>query len=199
MAWPCRYTVFVDAFLLVRHARTRLDPALLSAQWCLADDAVSDCRRLAAKLASAQPTEVITSSEPKAIATGSLLAESWAVPCSETKGLEEHDRSGVPFVHDNAACLATLETLFKEPDLRVLGRESASEALYRFESALRRELDARPPGQTPALVSHATVMSLFVAKHNALDAFRFWQTLRMPEGLLLRRADFSLVARYGVN
>lgn len=190
--------MLVDAFLLVRHARTRLDPALPSAEWSLTDDAARDCRRLAEKLASARPTEVITSSEPKAISTGSLLAESWAVSCSEAEGLEEHDRTGVPFVHDNATWLAMVESLFTEPNRRVLGMESAFEALDRFESALQRELNARP-SQVPALVSHATVMSLFVAKYNALDAFRFWQTLGMPEALLVRRADFSLMARVGVD
>lgn len=112
------------------------------------------------------------------------------------EGLEEHDRTGVPFVEDPREWFRTLERVFDLPDEPVLGMETANEALDRFEAAVRGEV-ARYPDDQLLLVSHATVITLFLARYNELEPFPFWQTVRMPEAFVLRLPDFILLERLG--
>lgn len=185
----------MNAFLLVRHAPTFQDSTQPSNQWKVAEEAERACQELATKIQPVEPTLIITSTEAKARATGEFLAEALRLYSFTADGLEEHDRTGVPYVKDDQVWQATLKSLFNEPQKRVLGKETATEALERFEAALKRELDAHKD-DVPILVSHATVISLFVARHNNLDPYAFWQTVKMPEALLLRRPDFALLERY---
>lgn len=188
----------MDHLILVRHARTLQDPHTPSARWVLGDDAPAACARLAERLAPLGPDRVLTGVEAKMVTTGALLARALGLPEGPAVGLEEHDRTGVPFVRDPEEWQATLERLFREPDRRVLGRETARQALDRFEAAVRREVE-RHPGETLALVSGATVMSLFIARHNDLDAYRFWRTVAMPEAFVLELPDFTLAQRLGAG
>lgn len=185
----------MNNFLLIRHAATIQDPTQPSKKWKVTEEAARACRDLATKIRPVGPTLTITSTEAKAKATGDFLAEALGLPVFSTDGLEEHDRTGVPYVADDLVWQATLKNLFHKPQERVLGKETAIEALERFEATLKRELDAHNDDR-PILVSHATVISLFVAKYNNLDPYAFWQTVRMPDALLLRRSDFALIRRY---
>ena len=180
--------------ILVRHARTVPDPGVEAESWQLAGSAGVECRRLAEELAAHRPNRVITSTHHKCIATGTLLAEHLGLPLLTAEGLEEHDRSGIPFMADPEEWLSTLRSVFDRPDEVVLGIESANDALARIEVAVRRLL-AEHPGERLVISTHATVMALFVAAHNEVDAFEFWQTIEMPEALVLQLPGFSLVER----
>ncbi len=43
------------------------------------------------------------------------------------------------------------------------------------------------------VVSHGTVMSLFVSRHNPIEAFTFWQKLEMPAYLVLSTPHYKLL------
>lgn len=183
--------------ILVRHAQTIPVPEVESAAWELADTARDECRRLALKLAPLRPDRIITSDHHKCVTTGSFLAEDLDLPCETVTGLEEHDRSGVPFIDDPQEWLTTLGRLFERPDEVVLGSETANEALERFGAAVRREVERRPD-ELLIMATHATVMALFVARTNRLDPWEFWQTIEMPEAIVLRLPDYRLVERLSV-
>lgn len=186
------------AVILVRHAQTVVDPEVEAAEWKLAGSAGEECRRLAVALRPLRPDRVLTSNHLKAMASGSHLAKGLGLPCETVAGLEEHERTGVPFMEDPGDWLKAVEQLIQQPDEMIMGTETANEALARFEAAVRREL-ARWPDQRLILASHATVMALFVARYNDLDAFEFWKTIEMPEALVLRRPDFRLLERITVG
>ena len=54
----------------------------------------------------------------------------------------------------------------------------------RFGRALA-ELRACHPGQTIAIVSHGTAITLFLAHHGLVDPVPFWLALRQPALLIL--------------
>ena len=42
------------------------------------------------------------------------------------------------------------------------------------------------------IVTHASVLSLFVAHYNALNAYQFWQNLTMPDKVITN-SDFKVL------
>ena len=42
------------------------------------------------------------------------------------------------------------------------------------------------------VVSHGTVMALFVARYNPIDSYRFWKQLKMPAMIALDLPDFRI-------
>lgn len=174
---------------LIRHARTRINPTTDAADWVLEPSALQDCYLLATSLKDAGITRLVTSKEPKAITTGQTVAEALALPLEVAVGLHEHDRRGVPFLSAEVF-QQTLRQFFAEPDKLVFGTETANEALARFSMALQR-VQATYSKDSLAVVSHGTVMSLFIAKHNPVNVLAFWQALKMPDVLKLS-ADYRL-------
>ncbi len=183
--------------VLIRHARTRIDPDGASRDWSLAAGAETDSRILAEQvatdLAGAGIDRVVTSHEAKAIETGTIMAASWSAECTVGEGLHEHDRTGVP-VMDDLTWQTSLKQLFAEPTATVLGRATAAEAAARFERGLRAVVSSHPADGL-AVVTHGTVLALFVANHNRVEAYAFWQALKMPEALYLERTSFRLMGR----
>lgn len=182
--------------ILVRHAETVRNPKLPSDSWKLSDSAGAACTRLVDDLREFRPNRIITSTHLKARETGRLLAVPLQVPYEALPGLEEQDRTGVPFVPDETAWLSLVERLFRRPDEAVLGGESASQALGRFREALLQEVE-RKPGENLVAVSHATVMALLIADSNELDPFHLWKTIQMPEAFVLELPTLRLLRRTG--
>ena len=91
--------------------------------------------------------------------------------------LREHDRTGVPW-RDAATRRQELQALFANPDAVVFGRESASQALGRLTSAIDRAA-SRTPGPW-VLVTHGTVMALYLATLTGRAALEIWSQLGLP-------------------
>lgn len=183
---------------LVRHGRTEPQVGVPPASWSLAPSALDDVRRLARMLADAPEgpfDAVVTSSEPKAVATGRTIAGAWQVPATIGNDLEEHHRGATPVLAPDA-WRQTIRRFFARPDVLVFGSETANEAAARLERGVRAALAARP-GMRLALVTHGTVLAAALAKANGLDAYELWSSLAMPEALLVRAHDLRLVRRVG--
>ena len=172
--------------ILVRHAAVSVDPAAESRQWLLAPDGRFATHQLALKLAPYLPSRIITSQEPKAAATGTALAEVLNLPTQAAPGLQEHDRRGVPYFENKADFETAVAHFFAHPDELVFGRETAVQARMRFETAVQQQLVAYPQ-ETLAIVTHGTVLTLFLCHHNPhLEPLRFWQSLTMPCAFVVR-------------
>jgi broad specificity phosphatase PhoE len=63
--------------------------------------------------------------------------------------------------------------------------------MARFEAAIRA-LAAEAPHESAAVVTHGTVLSLLVAKHNGLQAFAFWDALTLPSYVVLDPEHFTI-------
>jgi broad specificity phosphatase PhoE len=73
---------------------------------------------------------------------------------------------------------------FKEPRHLVLGKETADAARERFARAVDDAMAARG-SKNVAIVTHGTVMALFLAEHLDDDPFDLWRRLQLPSYVTL--------------
>ncbi len=124
--------------------------------------------------------------------TAELVGEHLGLEVDVVDGLHEHERVGTPFDRDGATFRASIAGLFERPDEVVFGNESASDALTRFEQALDDVLARYPTGNV-AVVTHATVMSLYIARRAGVNGYTYWQRLGMPAFAVLSLPDLRLI------
>ena len=127
------------------------------------------------------PTRIITSHEQKAIQTGQIIAEALDLPRTTAPGLQEHDRTGAPYFENVTDFHHAIQQLFLQPDELIFGTETATQTHTRFTHAIHTLL-AQYPTDTLAIVSHGTVLTLFLTYHNPhLGPIPFWQQLKLPD------------------
>ncbi len=111
---------------------------------------------------------IISSVEPKAMAK----------PFRTLKGLHEHDRTRVEFL-DREQFKSLVEDFFNHPGKLVMGWETANQACERFSNALQSTA-MEDPNKNMVVVSHGTLITLFVERAAGLEAFPFWEKLDLP-------------------
>lgn len=177
--------------ILVRHSLPNIVPTIPADQWSLSEAGRERCERLADKVAAYHPDVVITSMEPKAIETGQIVAGRLGKPRETAEGLHEHERRDVGF-GSVAWFEGQVAHFFKEPQSLVFGSETANQAHQRFSRAIANILEAYPE-RNVAVVTHGTVMSLFVARAAGLEPFPFWKRLGLPAFTVLSIPGFGLL------
>lgn len=173
----------MSRLILVKHAKPLVMPDQPPERWPLSKEGRAKAVSLAARLRGHGPAVVAASDEAKASETGKLLARELGVALEVTPGLHEHDRSNVPHL-PTREFISYMALLFKKPRDRVLGLESADEALERFEAALHG-LRAKHPAATVAVVTHGTVLALHVAKRTGEDPFLLWRRMGLPSFVVM--------------
>ncbi len=184
--------LFAGHLLLIRHGPSGARSDLPASAWELTEAGTEVCRQFAGRLLALRPGRFLASQEPKALATAATLAEALNVPYGPFPGLEEHARETVGWLASPADFEEAVARLLREPDWRGFGEESGAEALDRFRRAILAALGAFP-GERLALVTHGTVMTLFLAAANPLDAVAYWRALTMPACAVLALPGFRLV------
>jgi broad specificity phosphatase PhoE len=86
---------------------------------------------------------------------------------------------------------ARMRDLFAHPDAIVFGNESASAALARFAQAVDQVV-SEESGDV-VVVSHGTVMSLFVASRARVNASELWAALGLPSYISLELPNYRIV------
>lgn len=170
--------------ILIRHSMPAIRADLPAAEWQLSEPGRQRCLPLAEELKVHNPAFIVTSREPKAIETGRLVAAELNLPVGEHADLHEHDRRGVRLMPSREAFEALVTRLFREPERLVFGRETAAEARERFTAAVQAVMERQSEGNV-AVVSHGTVMSLYVAGGTGLDPVPFWRALGLPAFVVL--------------
>lgn len=181
----------MNHLILVRHSIPEVDPAIPSREWQLSETGKIRCKALAEHLAAYSPDVFISSTEPKAVETAKLASDYLKKPCSTFEGLHEHDRTGVGYAN-KVQFIEWVKAFFETPDKLIFGRETANQSFARFSEALAK-VETRHPNQNIVVVSHGTVMSLFVSRFNPIDAFSFWQKLDMPALVVLSLPQYQLI------
>jgi broad specificity phosphatase PhoE len=178
---------------LIRHAQPEVTPGVTAREWPLTPASRATTRALAGHLAGANTlTRLISSDEPKALETAQILARALRLPVDCGAGLGEHRRERVRFL-GAAAWDAAVARFFANPGALVLGEETALKALERFSAAVALYV-AREAERDVALVTHGTVMTLFVAAHNpGVSALAFWRALALPDLVALTVPDYHLI------
>ena len=189
--WTDMYKQAGFRLILVKHSLPEIDPAVSAHQWRLSEEGRHRCSPLAANLATYQPERIVSSREPKALETARILSNKLSKPLETYDSLHEHARWTVKFTgkEDFEALVARF---FRQPHDLVFGEETADQAYLRFSRAVAGLLD-QYPGQTLVIVTHGTVITLFVAQACGLDPFSFWQSLGLPSFVVLAQPKSTLL------
>jgi broad specificity phosphatase PhoE len=146
---------------LIRHPATQPDPAIPASQWWLSAAGRAQVHTLVDLPLWKNITTVYTSTQPKTSVVGELVNLAHGVPTMPLAALDEARRDAWL---DPEAFGAAQRAFFAHPaDPPVRGWESASSAGLRFIAALDHLLAVHKPADSLAIVSHATVLTLYVA------------------------------------
>ena len=181
----------MPVLVLVKHSLPEIEPAVPSREWHLSEEGRARSRILAEKLDQYDLDVIVSSNEPKAIETAGISARRLNVPVEVIKGLHEHERSNVGFL-EKERFEPSIARFFSRPTELVFGEETADAAYDRFSKAVHG-LSDRFMQANVALVTHGTVLSLFVSRTSALEPFSTWKRLGLPSFIVLSRPGFGLV------
>ena len=181
----------MPTLFLIKHALPDIDPAVPAKEWTLGAEGQRQARELAGALWP-RPDVVVSSTEPKAVETGQLIANRAESTLFEPDShLCEHDRSGAGFLSKEAFNNAVAR-FFSTPQRLVFGSETADEAHARFECAVKHHC-ARHAGKHLAIVCHGTVLSLWVSRRLGCDPFALWKALALPAWVSTQHPAFDAI------
>lgn len=176
--------------VLVKHALPVLDGTRPAREWVLGEDGLAQAVALAAGLRRFLPFGLVSSTEPKAVATAQIVAAELGVPMQARPGLEELDRRVLPVMSREAHAVLNAR-IFAEPALPVLGNESADEATARFATAVAGEVGTG--AGDVVIIAHGTVISLLVALYNKVDPYSLWRQLDCASYVVLELPSLQLL------
>ena len=176
--------------VLVRHSNPEIEPDKPASAWRLGEIGRRRSDLLADRLRGFSPDVVWSSREPKAFETAEIVAAAFGVPVRVADGLEEHHRRGVPYFPTRDEFESAVEQLFCSPDQLVLGTETAGQALSRFTAAIDDVIKAAL--MDAVVVTHGTVMTLYVASVAGVRPMCFWRRLGLPSFVVLALPDLHI-------
>jgi broad specificity phosphatase PhoE len=134
---------------------------------------------------------MIASKELKAQQTAQVIAQALKLPLGIEFDLHEHERPQAAGLNSREQFETQLSAFFDHPDRLIFGSESADEAYLRFSGTLDRLIKTYPQ-ESLVLVSHGTVISLFVSRRCGVAPFHFWKQLGLPSIIVLSLPGFQL-------
>ena len=174
----------MNNLILVRHSEPKIEPDKPASTWRLSERGRTKAKLLADELRVFTPTSIWCSKEPKAIETAQILAGALHLSVNIADGLEEHHRSSVPYFPTHDEFEQAVQQFFLNPQQLVLGDETAHQALQRFTAAINRII-ATDTADTAIVVTHGTVMTLYMASVSGVESICFWRNLETPSFVVL--------------
>lgn len=181
----------MSVLVLVKHSLPAIDPDVPAREWRLSDKGRVCSRILGEELYRYDLDLVLSSTESKAVETAEIVAGALDIPVEIVKGLHEHERANVRFL-EKERFERSIGRFFSRPDDRVFGEETADEAHDRFSNAVNG-LSDRFRHRNIAIVTHGTVLSLFVSRISEIEPFALWKQLGLPSWIVLSRSDLRVV------
>jgi broad specificity phosphatase PhoE len=183
---------FMYKLILVKHSLPEILPEIPASEWHLSAEGRLRCQALADELAGHGPDLIFSSSEPKAEETAQIIAQQLVNPLYIVPGLHEHERKTVRFTNEEQF-KSSVKEFFEQPDAMVFGEETAAQSLNRFSSAVNQLL-SQNRDQNLVVVSHGTVITLFVANNCGIEPFLFWSRLDLPSFVVLSIPDLVVLS-----
>ena len=182
--------------ILVKHSMPEIDEARPANTWTLSSEGQLRAQRLADQLENFVPQVILSSPEPKAKETAAVIANRFQLDMQTVPDLHEHDRSHVPFLpHDTFKIL--IRDFFQKPDELVLGDETANQAHARFYRAVHAILNEHP-NKTVVIVSHGTVISLFISRLTGSSDLELWNRLGLPSFVAMDLHSNTLIVKSNI-
>ncbi len=180
--------------VFIRHSQAQPEVGVPAKQWRLTAEGRRRCGPLSEQLTPYDLDRILTSKELKAIETGKLAAQKLGIPCQTAENLHEHERDTAPYFDTKAEFLETVNELLSKPEELIFGEETGQEARERFAGAVKSVMNAFPRDNI-AIVTHGTVLSLFVSQFTGKEIHTFWQGLGMPAIVVLSYPEMILLAQ----
>jgi len=177
--------------ILVKHSLPLIVETRPAREWTLSEIGRERARKLAEILRPYGSEFIASSTESKAVETASIVGEALSLQFHTALGLHEHDRSSSPY-YSADEFHALIQKFFDQKDILVFGSETASEALARFRSAVEVILDIHKDTAV-VIVSHGTVISLFVSWLTGCDGYSMWRELGLPSFVVLDMSTRTLL------
>lgn len=182
--------------ILVKHSVPEIDENRPANTWKLSEEGQVRAHRLAEQLESFIPEVIVSSNEPKAKGTAEILARHFQLDMQVLPNLHEHDRSGVPYLlHD--AFQASICEFFQKPNELVFGNETANQAHSRFYRAVHSVLNEHR-NKTVVIVTHGTVISLFVSRLTGSSDLELWNMLGLPSFIAMDLSSNTLIVKSNI-
>lgn len=181
----------MNRLILVKHSLPEMVPETPAREWTLSKAGRERCQELVEKVTPYLPDLIVSSLEPKAIETAEILARHLARPFRTFEGLHEHDRADVGYL-EREQFESRVADFFRHPEDLVLGKETARQARERFSRALA-SVEIEYPNKSILVVSHGTVITLFVTEQAGLEPFPFWQKLDLPSFVVFSLPEHKLL------
>lgn len=179
--------------ILVKHSLPQVEVDLPAHTWKLSPEGKLRAHRLAEKLESFTPEVVVSSNESKAQETANILANHFQLNMQIVPDLHEHDRSNESYLSQDAF-QASIRDFFQNPDSPVFGKEAANQAYTRFYQAVHSVL-SEYRDKTIIIVTHGTVISLFVSRLTGISDLELWQQLGLPSFIAMDLHSSTVIVR----
>ena len=170
--------------ILVRHAQVVVDPTVAVERWGLSREGEIAALALLQHPALSHVDVVVSSPEPKALATAGLLSAE--APVVTEPNLRELDRSRLGWLRDENAYSAVVREILNHSGRSVRGCERADDVQRRIAHAIDRIVEQYPHG-TVAAVSHGIVLTLYLSWLLGLEtpSLTLWQSIGFPDAAVV--------------
>ncbi len=186
----------MSLLILARHANPEIVNGVSSTRWRLSAAGKANARKMAEALLQYTPAQIVSSEERKALETAEIIAAVAGGAVSTAAGLQEQERGVWPLMRREAFRARVIDIL-QQPTRALYGSESAEAAQKRFVETVQALLRRQKDGNL-IIVTHGTVMSLFVAAFNALSAKAFWEKMGLPAYVVLSLPDFQVISSINI-
>jgi broad specificity phosphatase PhoE len=182
--------------ILIKHSVPEIEQDQPANTWRLSNEGQRRAQRLAEELLSFEPEVILSSDEPKARQTADILSHHLQLDMQTLPDLREHDRSNVPFL-SHAAFQTSIRDFFQRPDELVFGRETADQAYRRFYRAVHSIL-IEYRNKTVIVVTHGTVISLFVSRLTGSSDIELWNQLGLPSFVAMDLGSNTVIVKSNI-
>ena len=164
---------------LVRHSEPAWRTELPPSKWVLTGQGKIRSRELGVYLGKQGVSRIFSSDENKAVETAEIDADVAGIKkVIIDSSLREHDRDNAPRPPSKKRDDLIIDCI-RNPDKLIWGNETVSEATNRFGEVVERFL-AYDQTENVAIVSHGTVISMFVAQQLNIDPVSLWKSMGLP-------------------
>ena len=183
--------------ILVKHSMPEMEQDRPANTWKLSEEGQRRAQRLAEHLKEYGAEAIVSSAEPKAKQTADIIARHLQLNVQILLDLHEHDRTNVSYLpHD--AFQASMRAFFQKPDELVFGRETAEQAYTRFNRAVHSILNEHR-NKTVVIVTHGTVISLFVSRLTGSSGLELWNMLGLPSFVALDLGSNHVIVKRNID
>ena len=183
--------------ILIKHSIPAIDPNQPANEWHLSDEGRARCIPLAKEIIPFQPEILVSSHEPKAFDTAQEISKIIHLPVKTAEHIHEHQRRSIQFTTQEQFTL-NIKNLFSHPTELVFGEETAEQAQKRITLAINGLISVYT-NKNIAIISHGTVISLFLSSVLKIDPFEIWKQLDLPSFVVVSQPKFKLISEAGAS